>query len=140
MANRNFGELEGVDEWSRRANQIMDEMLKRSYVEYRSERTWQPAVNLYEASGRYHVCVGVAGMERAEIDVECPDDRHVVIRGTRGMPRPAAAGELCIHMVEIDDGPFRRELELPEPVDVSAVEATYKKGFLWITLPKRKTD
>ena len=41
--------------------------------------------------------------------------------------------------MEIDEGPFRREIDLPAAVDTSQVEATYRKGFLWIRLPKTKT-
>jgi HSP20 family molecular chaperone IbpA len=41
--------------------------------------------------------------------------------------------------MEIDHGPFRREVTLPEPIDVQSVEATYDKGYLWVMLPKITT-
>ena len=45
MATKKCGEVEGLDEWSGRMNEIMDEMLNRNYVEYRGTRTWQPQTN-----------------------------------------------------------------------------------------------
>jgi len=69
--------------------------------------------------------------------VQCASPQRLSISGHRLQPRPPdAAGVLSMHVLEIDEGPFRRELELPEPVDIDAVEASYLKGFLWITLPK----
>jgi HSP20 family molecular chaperone IbpA len=35
--------------------------------------------------------------------------------------------------MEIDEGAFCREIDLPEPIDVDQMEATYAKGYLWIT-------
>jgi HSP20 family molecular chaperone IbpA len=44
-----------------------------------------------------------------------------------------------MHAMEISEGAFRREIELPEPVEQDRVEASYSKGFLWITLPRTKS-
>lgn len=41
--------------------------------------------------------------------------------------------------MEIDEGPFAREIELAQPVDVNAVEVNYDRGYLWILLPKIRT-
>jgi HSP20 family molecular chaperone IbpA len=39
--------------------------------------------------------------------------------------------------MEIDHGPFVREVELPDDIDHEAIRATYRVGLLWIELPKR---
>ncbi|MFQ6049087.1 MAG: Hsp20/alpha crystallin family protein [Phycisphaerae bacterium] len=39
--------------------------------------------------------------------------------------------------MEIDEGPFRRELQIAEEVDRSRITARYANGYLWIELPKR---
>ena len=55
-------------------------------------------------------------------------------------PGDGVEGPLSIHAMEIDEGPFRREIELPEAVDVDRMEATYSKGYLWITVPRMTTE
>jgi HSP20 family molecular chaperone IbpA len=41
------------------------------------------------------------------------------------------------HAAGIRQGPFRVELPLPAAVDADGVSATYDRGLLRITLPKR---
>jgi HSP20 family protein len=41
--------------------------------------------------------------------------------------------------MEIDYGPFEREVRLPDEVDVNKVHADQKNGLLWIHLPLRKS-
>jgi HSP20 family molecular chaperone IbpA len=81
--------------------------------------------------------VELAGVERDRIDVECIEGRRVLLRGTRDSPRPADTdAPLSVHALEIDEGPFRREIDLPEPVDVERIDARHRQGYLWIRLPK----
>jgi HSP20 family molecular chaperone IbpA len=40
-------------------------------------------------------------------------------------------------MMEIDAGPFVREVRLPVPIDVGEVRATYRDGLLWVFMPKQ---
>ena len=136
MPAKRFGEVEGLDQWSGRMNEIMDEMLNRSYVEYRDSRTWQPPTNVYETSREYRICAEIGGMRLEEIEVVCRNDRCVVISGQRPMPRPDVPERLCVHVLEVDEGPFEREIDLPDPVDVDRVQVEYERGYLWITLFK----
>jgi len=132
-----FGEREEIDDWSGRIHDIMDEMLSRSFVGFRDQGCWQPATNVYETRDRYYICVELAGMDADAIDVECVDNRHVKIRGVRDQPRPAGVpGPLSVHALEIDEGAFRREIDLPDPIDIDHIEAGHSKGYLWITIPK----
>jgi HSP20 family protein len=55
----------------------------------------------------------------------------LVIRGAR---RRAAGEQRVVHM-ELDYGPFERQVQIAEPVDAEAAEATYSRGLLVITLP-----
>ena len=140
MATKKCGEVEGLAEWSGRMNEIMDEMLNRNYVEYRGTRTWQPPTNVYETGQCYRICIELAGMAAEEIEVVCRSDRCVTVSGHRAMPRPETVDELFIHVLEIDEGPFEREIDLPDPIEVDRVEVRYEGGFLWISLPKCEGD
>jgi HSP20 family protein len=135
-----FGRNPQSSIWARKVRDIMDEMLNRHYVQFRSEGTWKPATNVYESRDAYHVCLDLAGMDREQIVVECIDPSQLVIRGTRPQPRPAGMeGPVSVYVLEIDEGCFRRQIDFPETVDVTRVEANYAKGFLWIKLPRIKT-
>jgi HSP20 family protein len=140
MTFSKFGQGDDLDEWSRRIHDMMEEMLNRNYVGFRDAGVWQPATDVYETRDAYYVCVELAGMAPEDVDVTCPDSRRVAIGGCRENPRPEETrGPLSVHVMEIDHGPFRREVDLPEPIDVDAVQATYDKGYLWIRLPKTTT-
>lgn len=140
MSFDKFGQGEDLDEWSRKIHDIMDEMEKRDFVRFRDSGTWQPATNVYETRDGYYICVELAGVSREQIDVECLDRQRITISGSRGQPRPEGIeGPLSIHAMEVDEGPFWREIDLPEPIDVDRLEATYSEGYLWITVPRATT-
>ena len=55
----------------------------------------------------------------------------LVIRGIR---RRSAGEQRVVHM-EIDYGPFERQVPIAEPVDAEAAEASYSGGLLVVTFP-----
>ncbi len=98
-----------------------------------------PPVNLYETDSSFLVCVDLAGMDGDAIDVTVRDN-ILVIAGTREHPQPTWPNNgLSIHLMEIDQGPFCRSVEIPADVEVSAIRAKYTPtGYLWVELPKRR--
>jgi HSP20 family protein len=127
---------------SRNVNKIVEQMQK-GYYNFRPNDTWAPNVNLYENDESYLVCVDLAGVDKEKIDLEVANGR-LSIRGIRSVPTygegEAAStdkGKLRVHMMEIDHGAFFREVELPEHVAQSKIEAHYRNGMLWIELPKK---
>lgn len=125
-----------LSEWSDRVSDIMDEMLNRSFVPYRASGTWQPATNVYETPHAYVLCIELAGIATKNVHVEVSNLNRVIIRGRRSLPGPAGATQLSVHVLEIDEGFFCRDVELPEPIDVRQITTRYQQGYLWLTLPK----
>ncbi len=137
MSFSKFGRGDDMRDWVRHVREIMDEMNRRSFVQFRDEDTWQPATDVYETHDAYYICVDLAGLGPDQVEVACEDQRCVRISGFRPNPRPTnVEGPLSLHAMEIDHGPFRREVQLPEPINIEAVEASYDKGYLWVILPK----
>jgi HSP20 family molecular chaperone IbpA len=137
MAESKFGHGQGMDEWSRSIGDILDEMRNRSFFDFRDSGAWQPATNVYETAGHYYICVELAGVLVEGISVECLGQNRVAVLGRRRQPRPAGQeGPLSVHVMEIDEGPFAREFDLPEPFDDEASHVSYSEGYLWIILPK----
>lgn len=125
--------------WSEHVTLLLEEMQQRQFVAYRTTGTWQPATNVYESDSQYLICVDLAGIAEDAITVNYREPARIVIRGKRSQPRPAAPGtNLSIHVMEIDEGPFFREIDLPQPIDAAAIGVRYERGFLWLTLPIRK--
>ena len=97
-----------------------------------SRRGFRPAVDVYRAADPPVVTVVV---ELAGVDPEATElalaEGVLVVRGVR---RRSAGEQRVVHM-ELDYGPFERQVRIAEPVDAEAAEATYTRGLLVITLP-----
>ena len=81
------------------------------------------------------------GLERGRYFLQVSrrmDDR--AIRGTRELPEPTG-DEGCAQQLlamEIDYGPFEREITFPVDVEIDEAHAEQRNGLLWISLPVRK--
>lgn len=101
---------------------------------------WRPAINADRFKDCIRVCVDLAGVDRSDIDLRIAN-QHLSIRGVRDVPESSEEAGQAVQMIamEIDYGPFERELRLPAEVDVKQVHAEQKNGLLWIHLPLRKS-
>ena len=114
----------------------MDHVLGPNFRHYGHTDNWTPAINLCEHERYYCVVVDLAGVQAAKIDLRA-EGGVLVLAGDRAMPsEPKSVGNVRLHLMEIDQGPFHREIQLPEGVDVDAIEAFYRNGYLWIRIPK----
>jgi HSP20 family protein len=117
-------------------------MLK-GYYSFFPHQTWTPSVNLYETEDAYMVCVDLAGVDKEKIDIEVVQQR-LTVKGTREVPsvKTMESAKDChrprLHLMEIDHGPFAREVELPQNVEHEKINAKYADGMLWIEMPKKK--
>lgn len=123
--------------WSRNYAGLIDEMLQRRLVAYRDSGAWQPATNVYESPEAFLICVELSGVTLEGVQIELPDPSTVVIRGRREQPRPRELpNPWGVHILEIDEGPFFREIALPAAVDASRMLTEWVQGLLWLTIPK----
>ena len=115
--------------------------MQKGFYSFFPHQTWTPSVNLYETDHAYLICVDLAGVEKAKIDIEVVEQR-VTLKGNRSVPaceqtEPATGkARTRLHLMEIDHGPFAREVELPQNVERDKITAKYIDGMLWIELPK----
>jgi HSP20 family protein len=100
---------------------------------------WQPAINAFRCETAVRICVDLAGVEKSEINLAV-EPRRVVVRGVRDVPEPAHGEGRAVQLLalEIDYGPFEREVHLPADVDVERVSAEQQNGLLWIYLPLKQ--
>src|ERR1700760_1531177 len=116
---------------TRQMGKFMDQMQK-GYFNFCPSETWTPNVNLYETETSYLVCVDLAGVDKEKIDIEVAD-QQLSIKGQRAVPVQSPAGtseqsRVRVHLMEIDHGSFRRQVELPKDVQNDQITATYENG------------
>ena len=129
---------------ARQMSQWLDRVMDAEFRRYRlAGGGWRPPVNVYEDATTYWVVAELAGVEPEEINLQM-EGRRLILSGQRSVPRPPAgraggryAATVRLHVMEIDHGPFRRVIEMPEAVRDEQVEACLVGGFLWVKLPKR---
>ena len=127
--------------WNRlqkRLNEMAHELAKGPFASFRVKDTWTPAVNAYRCRDAILLCVDLAGVEPEHVTLRV-EPRRVQVRGARPTVRPddAFGPPSRILALEIEDGPFEREILLPEDIDPERVRVECRGGFLWIQLSMR---
>jgi HSP20 family protein len=102
-------------------------LLSKDYV-------WRPLTDVYETDTEFVIRMDVAGMNPDEFEVTL-HGRMLTIRGVRR--DPVRAGQKHFHKMEINLGPFERNIEIPHTVAVSSVGAHYENGYLVVRIGKR---
>jgi len=98
-----------------------------------SQRTWSPAVDIYENKDSIVVKADLPGVEKDKVKVEVKDN-ILSIRGKREEEKETK--EHNVYRLERHYGEFVRNFTLPQKVDASRIKANYKDGILKITIPK----
>jgi HSP20 family protein len=98
-----------------------------------TRRTFRPNVDSYHTDEPHEltVVVELPGVDPDTIAVVI-SERLLVVAGER--PRPVASGRVYQQM-EIEYGPFQRQVRLAEDVDPARAHAEYDRGILRIALP-----
>jgi HSP20 family protein len=130
MPNIFLGRLEG------RLSNIAYELTRIGLSWARWQGSWSPAINAYRCREGFVICVDLAGVDRSHIDLSV-EPRRVSIRGRRLPPEPleTEGPPLQVLALEIDHGPFEREIVLLEEIEPNEVQAEQRNGLLWIHLP-----
>jgi HSP20 family protein len=119
-----------------RAGQMwpFDDIWRSNHLHALVQPRWRPAGDTYETATMIEIVVELAGVEEEDFEVQLFEDA-VVVAGLRRLPTGREGA--VYHAAGIRQGPFQLELALPVPVDPEGVEASYDRGLLRITLPKR---
>jgi HSP20 family protein len=95
---------------------------------------WRPPTDLIEIENNFIVRIEIAGMNEDNFEIIL-DQQFLIVQGVR----PDISERRSFHQMEINYGEFLSAVEIPSPIETSAVTAEYTNGFLWISLPKSKT-
>jgi HSP20 family protein len=103
---------------------------------FRRRMTWAktPAVDVVESEKAYEITADLPGMDEKNIEVKVADG-VMTIKGEKQEEKEEKKKDYYLH--ERSFGSFQRSFELPESVDPDKIEASFKKGVLTVTLPKK---
>jgi len=119
-----------------RLGEVLYEYSRLRFSRYSGPEAWRPAINAFRCPDHITICVDLAGVDQAAIDIQV-EPRRLLVRGRREAPEPAGEQGKAVQVLalEIDYGNFERRLELPAEVDPQQVTAEQQNGLLWIRLP-----
>jgi HSP20 family protein len=103
---------------------------------WRRELRWPtaPAVDVTEGDKAYGVTAELPGMDEKSIEVKVVNG-SLTIKGEKQEEKEEKKKDYYLH--ERRFGAFERSFDLPEGVDADKIEASFKKGVLTVTLPKK---
>ena len=96
--------------------------------------TIQPAVDLVEDDHQYKIELEMPGVGEEEIKVSIKDG-VLVIQAKKEVSHKNKGKNYLKR--EINYGSYEMHLSLPEYVDTEQAKASFKKGMLWISMPKK---
>ena len=94
-----------------------------------------PAVNIKELDFQFEIELAVPGMKKDDFEIEV-EDGVLSISSTQEEEQVNEKGKFTRQ--EFSYSSFRRSFTLPDSVDPTKIDATYKEGVLLVLLPKHK--
>jgi HSP20 family protein len=96
-----------------------------------------PALNIWSSEEGLVVNAEVPGIDVEDIEISVVGET-LTLNGARKSEDLEEGARY--HRQERGYGKFNRSVELPFPVDIDKVEATFKNGVLQISLPRSEAD
>jgi HSP20 family protein len=98
-----------------------------------ANRLWRPPTDVWESDDEVVVLVELAGVKQSEVSLTLKEN-IMTVKGDRKVLSKREG--CCFRNMEISTGRFERNIFLPETIDPDSVKASYRDGFLEITLRK----
>lgn len=124
MALRNLEKMLGKDP-------LLRDLMSGATPKPKRGGRFEPAVDIAESEGLYHVILDVPGVRREDLDVELEGSR-LIVRGKRAPANPPGSR---VRAAERGNGPFERVFLLPYQVRGDKVEAHLEAGVLTVSVP-----
>ena len=97
-------------------------------------RATAPAVDIVEREKDYQLTAELPGLEEKDIELNVTDD-VMTIKGEKKEEKEEKKKDY--YLSERRYGAFQRSFSLPPGVDADKIDASFKKGVLTVTLPKK---
>lgn len=94
----------------------------------------KPAIDVVNDQNSFKVEAELPGLSEKEISVSIGDGM-LMIKGEKEISRKDVSKNYIAR--EIGYGRYERTIALPDRVDIAKAKASFKKGMLWVDIPKR---
>ena len=130
--------LREMDSLHKEMDRLFDDFWKGSGPHHHAGQPWfegalTPRVDESEDDKAIHVKVELPGMDKDDVDITMANGL-LTIRGEKKRDEEEKGKDF--YRRERSFGAFRRSLPIPVDVDESKIDASFKKGVLYIELPK----
>lgn len=110
------------------------EILQQQGEPTKTQKTFLPAVDIYETANHIAVLAEMPGVDRKDVEIHLKDG----VLSIKGNSREETApGEIFLQR-EFETGNYARQFSTSESIDQEKIEAVIKNGILTILLPKAK--
>lgn len=121
-------------------NQAVDEFYSQAPTKFKSDTEWEkfnltPAVDIVETAEAFKVEAEVPGLGPEDLKIEI-NPQSLIIRGEKTASQKDKGKNYVSR--EIYYGAYQRQIPLSDNLDVDKAKATFKKGMLWVEIPKKK--
>ena len=115
---------------------LIDDFIKNDWnLKVPSSSVTVPAVNIKELNSQFEIELAAPGMKKDDFEIEV-EDGVLSISSTKEEEQVNEKGKFTRR--EFSYSSFRRSFSLPDSVDSTNIDATYKEGVLLVLLPKHK--
>jgi HSP20 family protein len=115
---------------------LIDDFIKNDWnLKVPSSSVTVPAVNIKELNSQFEIELAAPGMKKDNFEIEV-EDGVLSISSTQEEEQVNEKGKFTRR--EFSYSSFRRSFSLPDSVDPTNIDATYKEGVLLVLLPKHK--
>jgi len=118
----------------------MDEFYHAFPSPFSSTEDWEslalsPSIDIIEDKDNYKIEAEMPGMGPDDIKVSISDGLLTIVGEKTTSKKDHNKNYISR---EISYGSYRRSITLPDYADVSQAKASFKKGMLWVTVPKKE--
>jgi HSP20 family protein len=96
-------------------------------------RQWIPAMDLVETKGHFVLRADLPGLTEGDVKIEVEDNVLTISGERRAEHEEQREG---YYRIERASGQFVRSLTLPDGIDASSIEASFRNGVLEVRVPK----
>lgn len=96
--------------------------------------TLYPSMDVIDDKEHFKIEVEMPGMGEEDVKISISDG-VLMIKGEKTTSKQDKDKNYL--MREINYGSYERNVTLPDSVDISKTKATFKKGMLWVDIPKK---
>lgn len=93
-----------------------------------------PAIDIVDEKDHFKIEAEMPGMGEDDIEVSI-NNGILTIRGEKETSKQDKDKNYFLR--EISYGSYERNIQLPDSVDVDKAKASFKKGMLWVDIPKK---